>query len=87
MCYLSWIDYYNKRDDACIKDWNHNINNIQHPIQSFTDNHNCGVYVCKLIEQYIINPKHSLNFGTTKKDLKSFRQHIADILTKNSITI
>ena len=86
MCFQSWIDNYNKRDDACIKDWNHNIANIQHPKQSLTDDHNCGVYVCKFIEQYVIDPNHSIQFPTTKKDFKNLRQTIADILTENSIS-
>jgi hypothetical protein len=72
MCFQSWIDYYNKREDKCVKDWNHNIANIYYPIQSLAENHNCGVYVCKIIERYVTNQKHSLQFGTTKKDIKNF---------------
>jgi hypothetical protein len=59
MCFQSWIDYNNKREDKCVKDWNHNIANNQHPIQSLADNHNRGVYVCKIIEQYVTNQTHS----------------------------
>jgi hypothetical protein len=70
MCFQSWINYYNKREDKCVKDWNHNIANIQHPIQSLADNHNYGVYVCKISEQYVKNQKHSLQFGRTKKILQ-----------------
>jgi len=35
----------------------------------------------------LATPTHSLHFGTTKKDIKNFRQAIADILTENSINV
>ena len=48
-CYQSWIEYYKRREDNQIDAWDHDIHNFQHPIQSSTDNHNCGVFVCNAL--------------------------------------
>ena len=51
-CKDSWVQYYNRRHDIKIEKWNNNTK-IQHPVQTTQDNHNCGVFVCLLIEHYV----------------------------------
>ena len=82
-CFQSWIQYYNLRDDASIEDWNHNLRSIKHPIQHDKDDHNCGIYVCLFIDQYV-NKNHQIDFKNSKRDMITFRHKIAETLEKNN---
>jgi Ulp1 family protease len=79
--YDSWVSYYGKRNDASIKKWFHNSENIKHPLQK--DKHNCGIFVCLFIEHFIL--KHNkIQFNSDKDDLTKYRKQIAQTLEKNS---
>ena len=80
-CKDSWVQYYNRRHDIKIEKWNNNTK-IQHPVQTTQDNHNCGVFVCLLIEHYA-KENGTINFKSGKKDLKMFRDQIAKTLENN----
>ena len=81
-CLDAWVQYYNRRNDVLIEKWEHNVKNIQHPIQSSSDSYNCGDFTCCFIEQYV---KHTeqINFKSSRKDLAALRNHIASTLDSN----
>jgi Ulp1 family protease len=75
------VSYYGKRNDASIKKWFHNSENIKYPLQK--DKHNCGIFVCLFIEHCIL--KHNkIQFNSDKDGMKKYRKQIAQTLEKNS---
>ncbi|CAF0935905.1 unnamed protein product [Brachionus calyciflorus] len=57
------------------------LDNIDHPIQ--TDGSNCGVYVCRFLEE-IINGKKKFIFDNSPGELIRYRQKICYVLKTNS---
>ena len=78
----SWKQYYNQRYDSNIQEWHHDIRNYQHPRQSSSDNYNCGVFVSLFI-QHFVTYNEVINFKSSKKDMKNYRDLIAQILEDN----
>lgn len=70
-----WLNYYHRRHDAQHSNWK--IRKFEHPIQK--DSWNCGIYVCKFIEEVVslgsITP-------TTTDEITNFRFSIAQQLLK-----
>ncbi len=77
----TWVTYYDNRNDASIKKWFNNSENIKHPIQK--DDYNCGVFACLFIQHFILE-KNKIDFNCHKKVLKKYRKQIAQTLEKNS---
>lgn len=77
------MQYYNNRENILDPDmeWKNSTNKVTHPIQK--DNHNCGVFVCFFIEQFL-KEHNVISFNSSKKNLMKFRQTIADIIEANS---
>ena len=72
-----WNGYAKKR-----KIGEFSILNINHPLQN--DGHNCGIFTCKIIEQFIMNKNNSIIFGTSKTELFGTRKEISNIISINS---
>lgn len=75
----NWIKFANDYPYFAKKKWK--LDNIDHPIQ--TDGSNCGVYVCRFLEE-IMNGKKKFIFDNSPGELIRYRQKICYVLKTNS---